>query len=108
MVDDRLKAFIKNAQLSGNTTAGEGNVVEEIEANIAKIRMDLDEYKKANSSDYRILRNDQFNKATKEETEQLEQRVGQQSDDMFAKLQTLFPEKDGVQRKLNKLDRQIK
>lgn len=82
--------------------------MEEIETNIAKIRMDLDEYKKANSSDFRILRNDLFNKATKEESEQLEQRVGQQSDDMFAKLQTLFPEKDVVQRKLNKLDRQIK
>ena len=27
VLDDRLKAFIKNAQLSGNTAVGEGNVV---------------------------------------------------------------------------------
>ena len=34
VLDDRLKAFIKNAQLSGNMAVGEGNVVQEIEDNI--------------------------------------------------------------------------
>lgn len=51
MLDDRLKAFIKNAQLSGNTAVGEGNIVQEIEDNIMKLREDLDEYKKSNSSE---------------------------------------------------------
>ena len=76
VLDDRLKAFIKNAQLSGNTSVGEGNVVQDIEDNIIKIREDLDEYKKTNSSEYRILRNDMYNKSTKGENEQLEERVG--------------------------------
>ena len=65
MLDDRLKAFIKNAQLSGNTAVGEGNVVQEIEDNILQIRTDLDEYKKINSSEQRILKNDLYNKSTK-------------------------------------------
>ena len=46
VLDDRLKAFIKNAQLSGNTAVGEGNVVQEIEDSILQIRTDFDEYKK--------------------------------------------------------------
>ena len=78
MLDDRLKAFIKNAQLSGNTAVGEGNVVQEIEDNILQIRTDLDEYKKINSSEQRILKNDLYNKSTKKENEELEQRIEHQ------------------------------
>ena len=108
VLDDRLKAFVKNAQLSGNTAVGEGNVVQEIEDNIVKIQVDLDSYMKSNSSDFRILRNDLLNKATKEESVQLEQRVGERAEDMVVRLQELFPEKDGVNRKINKIDRQLR
>ena len=45
-LDDRLKAFIKNAQLSGNTAVGEGNIVQEIEDNIQKLQGDLEDLKK--------------------------------------------------------------
>ena len=100
-----MKAFIKNAQLSGNMAVGEGNVVQEIEDNILQIRTDLDEYKKSASSEVRILKNDLYNKSTKDENQQLEQRLGQQNEQMFNKLQDLFPDKDLIQRKLNRLDK---
>ena len=109
VLDDRLKAFIKNAQLSGNmAVGGEGNVVQEIEDNIEQIKTDLDEYKKINSSEQRILKNDLYNKSTKDENKQLEQRIGQQNEEMFAKLQELFPDKDLIQRKMNRLDKQVR
>ena len=94
VLDDRLKAFIKNAQLSGNTAVGEGNVVQEIEDSIMQIRSDFDEYKKSNSSEQRILKNDLYNKATKAENLELEKRVGQRSDENFSKLHDLFPDKE--------------
>ena len=108
VLDDRLKAFIKNAQLSGNTAVGEGNVVQEIEDSILQIRTDFDEYKKMNSSEQRILKNDLYNKATKQENVELEKRVEGQAEEMFGKLKDIFPDKDLMQRKLNRLDRQIR
>lgn len=72
-----------------------------------KLREDLDEYKKVNSSEQRILRNDLYNKTTKEETQQLESRLMQQSDDMVTRLQEIFPDKEAVQKRLNKLDRKV-
>ena len=108
VLDDRLKAFIKNAQLSGNTAVGEGNVVQEIEDSILQIRTDFDEYKKMNSSEQRMLKNDLYNKATKQENIELEKRVEGQAEEMFGKLKDIFPDKDLMQRKLNRLDRQIR
>ena len=108
VLDDRLKAFIKNAQLSGNTAVGEGNVVQEIEDNILQIRTDLDEYKKMNSSEQRILKNDLYNKSTKEENEALEQKMTQQQEESMARLHDLFPDKDVIARQLKKLDRQVR
>ena len=107
VLDDRLKAFIKNAQLTGNAAAGDGNVVQEIEDSILSIRTDFDEYKKVNSSEQRILKNDLYNKATKQENVELEKRVEGQAEEMFGKLKDLFPDKDLMQRKLNRLDRQV-
>ena len=51
---------------------GEGNVVEEIEIALKDLRLDLNELKKKTESDSKIIRNDLFNKATKEEINQLD------------------------------------
>lgn len=45
-LNEKVKNFIKNAALSGNTSMGEGNLVQEIENNIQKLRDDLDDLKK--------------------------------------------------------------
>ena len=53
------------------------------------------------------MKNDLYNKATKAENLELEKRVGQRSDENFSKLHDLFPDKDLIQKKLNRLDRQV-
>jgi len=70
-----------------------------------KLREDLDEYKKSNTSEQRMLRNDLYNKSTKEENKQLETRVNLQSDEMFAKMRDIYPEKEVVQKRISKIDR---
>ncbi len=68
LLDDKLRTFIKNMQLSGGAAmAGEGNVVQEIEDNIRGLRDDLDEWKKHSGNERTIIMNDLHNKQTKEE-----------------------------------------
>ena len=67
--------MVKNAALSGNTSMGETNIVQEIEDNIQKLRDDLDDLKKSSVSDFNVIRNDLHNKFTKEDAKVLEQRL---------------------------------
>ena len=63
LLDDKLRTFIKNMQLSGGAAmAGEGNVVQEIEDNMRGLREDLDEWKKTSGNERTIIMNDLHNK----------------------------------------------
>lgn len=79
---------------------GEGNVVEEIEIALKDLRLDLNELKKKTESDSKIIRNDLFNKATKEEINQLDITLTQKIEFACNNLRDLFPDKDALSKKL--------
>mmetsp|Transcript_14290 Transcript_14290/g.18002 ORF Transcript_14290/g.18002 Transcript_14290/m.18002 type:complete len:86 (+) Transcript_14290:1102-1359(+) len=66
-LDDKFRSYMKNAALMGGGNYGGGNVVEEIEENIRKLREELDDLKKSSSSEFVILRNDLGKKLTKDD-----------------------------------------
>ena len=74
-LDDKLKSFVKNAALMGGGNYGGGNIVEEIEESIKKLRDDLGDLKKNSESELVIMRNNLMTKLTKDEAVELEQRM---------------------------------
>ena len=109
LLDEKLRTFIKNMQLSGGAAmAGEGNVVQEIEDNITKLREDLDEWKKHSGNERTIILNDLHNKFTKDESAMMENRIMGQFDMMIVKMKDIFPEKDVLSKRLNKLDKGLR
>lgn len=74
-LDDKLKSYMKNQALMGGGNYGGGNIVEEIEESITKLRDDLKDLKKMSESELTIIRNDLTRKSTKEDGLQLEERM---------------------------------
>lgn len=76
MLDDKLRTFIKNMQLSGGAAmAGEGNIVQEIEDSLQKLKDDLEEWRKTSGNERIIIMNDLQNKFTKKESTVMEDRL---------------------------------
>ena len=82
-LNEKVKNFIKNAALSGNTSMGEGNLVQEIENNIQKLRDDLDDLKKYSDQEQRIIKNDLYTKLTKDDGNNIENNVMVRTRDML-------------------------
>ena len=76
MLDEKLRTFIKNMQLSGGAAmAGEGNIVQEIEDSLQKLKDDMEEWRKTSGNERIIIMNDLQNKFTKKESTVMEDRL---------------------------------
>ncbi len=78
LLDEKIKTIIKNAALSGNTSMGGSNIVQEIEDSILKIKQDLEEYIKNAEFDKRTTRIMIDEKAAKNEIQAIEAAFGKQ------------------------------
>jgi len=107
-LDDKLRSYMKNAALTSGGGHGAGNIVEEIEEAIAKIRDDQNDLKKDTSSELVMIRNDLNRKFTKEDGTELEKRMSSYIESVVIQIKSSFVEKEILQKRLNKLDRNIR
>lgn len=100
---------MKNQALTGGGGGGyTGNIVEELEDSIGKLRDDFNELKKSTSSEIVIIRNDLTNKFTKNDGSQLEVRITAYIESVVIQMKGMFMEKEPLQKRLNKIDRFIR
>lgn len=83
----------KAAAMSGNTAMA-GNLLQDMEDTIAKLKQDLESLK-GNFEKHSVKVNEELNhKATKEDLAALESRLLQQLQDLIDQLRNLFADKD--------------
>ena len=86
---------------------GEGNIVQEIEDKLGNMKDELDEFRKHMGSEQRILRNDLFNKATKDDTQLLETNMMERVQEMIDALKDGMPDKEILRKRFLGLEKQV-
>ena len=102
----------KAAAMAGNTAmagagAGGAGLFDDMEAAIKQIRDDLDAHKDQYGKDLDRLRDSINDKASKEDLNELEQRMMQRLQDMFDQLRNMFPDKDALKKKLSAIEKNV-
>ena len=72
------------------------------------MRNDFDDFKKDSENDRSIIKNDLAKKFTKDESLKLEQRTTAYIESVIEGLKNVYMEKGPLQKRLNKLDRNIR
>jgi len=72
------------------------------------LRNDFDDFKKDSENDRSIIKNDLAKKFTKDESLKLEQRTTAYIESVIEGLKNVYMEKGPLQKRLNKLDRNIR
>ena len=68
---------------------------------------ELDEFRKHMGSEQRILRNDLFNKATKEDTQLLETNMMERVQEMLDALKDSMPDKENLGKRFRGIEKQV-
>ena len=108
LLDEKIKSIIKNAALSGNTSMGGGNIVQEIEDSILKIKQDMEEQVKYAEFDKRTTRNMIDEKVAKNEIKTIEESFSQQVSDAKAQLDEANIERNTLRQNINGLNKKVK
>ena len=106
MLDEKIKNMAKAGALSGNPAMA-GNLIDDLEKEIAKLKEDLNGHKQKYDSDLNKLKGDISQKADRSELADLEARMMQRLQDMFDQLRNMFPDKDSVNKRLKALEKQV-
>ena len=93
--------------MGGNTSYGEGNLVQEIEDNIQKLRDDVDDIKKFTSQENRIIKNVLDTKLKKEDGENIENNVVQRVQGMIEALERAMPDREVIRKRFNGLEKTV-
>ena len=108
LLDEKIKTIIKNAALSGNTSMGGSNIVQEIEDSILKIKQDLEEYIKNAEFDKRTTRIMIDEKAAKNEIQAIEAAFGKQVAGATAQLDEVNADRVTLRQNINGLNKKVK
>ena len=106
MLDDKMRGISKAAAMSGNPALA-GNVFDELEQALEKLRKEFEAHKSQNAREHDQLREHLAKAATKEELDELEERMVQQLQDLVEQLKGMVPDKDQLKKKLQSLEKNV-
>jgi len=106
LLDERLKSMGKAAAMSGNTAMA-GNLLQDLEDGIAKLRLDLDSLKTNCTKNQAKVQDELNQKATKDELAELESRMMQRLQELFDQMRNMFAEKDVTKKKISAIEKNV-
>ena len=106
LLDEKIKAMGKAAALSGNTGMA-GNLLEDMEKEIAKLREDLTKLKGDFERNAGKVKEQIDQKADRSELIDLEGRMMQRLQDMFDQMRGMFQEKEPLKKKLATIEKNV-
>jgi len=106
LLDERLKSMGKAAAMSGNTAMA-GNLLQDLEDGIAKLRVDLDSLKTNCIKNQAKVDVELNQKATKDELAELEGRMMQRLQELFDQMRNMFPDKDVTKKKITAIEKNV-